>query len=71
MRRKENGTRGCPCKGKNMKCNENCRCGTRNKPFKNKVNMEKGISFIAIWLQNFNILSDFVSGRGDRCHTIY
>ena len=37
-----------------MKCDENCRCGTRNKPCKNKVNMEKSISFKAMWLQTFN-----------------
>ena len=37
VKRKTNGTRGCPCKGKNMYCSVACQCGTRDKPCKNKV----------------------------------
>ena len=34
---KENSNRGCPCKAQNVECSVDCRCGTRNKPCKNKV----------------------------------
>ena len=37
MKRKENGKRGCPCKGKNVVCSADCQCGTRSKPCQNKV----------------------------------
>lgn len=39
LRRKENSTRGCPCKGNNIECSEEYKCGTRKNPCKNRVNM--------------------------------
>lgn len=36
-KRKENSSRGCPCKGKNIECSVDCKCGNRNKPCKNRV----------------------------------
>ncbi|CAB4002905.1 Hypothetical predicted protein [Paramuricea clavata] len=40
-KRKENSSRGCPCKGKNLQCSVDCKCGTRNKPCKNKGDTEE------------------------------
>ena len=37
VKRKEKGTRGCPCKGRNTECLDKCTRGTRNKPCKNGV----------------------------------
>ncbi|CAB3983502.1 Hypothetical predicted protein [Paramuricea clavata] len=37
VKRRENGTPGCPCKGNNVECSEDCKCGTRNKPCKNRA----------------------------------
>ena len=36
-KRKGNSNRGCPCKGQNLLCGDNCNCGTREKPCKNRV----------------------------------
>ena len=38
-KRKENGSRGCPCKGRNVLCTDECNCGTNNKPCRNRVCM--------------------------------
>ncbi|CAB4036501.1 P2X purinoceptor 7-like, partial [Paramuricea clavata] len=40
VKRKENGTRGCRCKGRNVECSDKCRCGTRDKPCKNRAMTE-------------------------------
>ena len=38
-KRKENSSRGCPCKGRNVLCTDECKCGTSNKPCRNRVCM--------------------------------
>ena len=35
---KENSSCGCPCKGRNMLCTDECKCGTSSKPCRNRVN---------------------------------
>ena len=38
-KRKENSSRGCLCKGRNVLCTDECQCGTNNKPCRNRVCM--------------------------------
>ena len=38
-KRKGNSSRGCPCKGRNVLCTDECKCGTSNKPCRNRVCM--------------------------------
>ncbi|KAJ7386016.1 hypothetical protein OS493_012349 [Desmophyllum pertusum] len=36
MKQKGSSNRGCPCKGRNMLCGEDCQCGTKDKLCKNR-----------------------------------
>ena len=55
VKKKGDGSRGCPCKGNNILCSESCRCGTHSKPCKNKVSHRN--RYIYIYLKStFNSL---------------
>jgi len=43
-KRKENSSRGCPCKGRNVLCTDECKCGTSNKPCRNRDSNEQSSS---------------------------
>ena len=67
LKKKPNSTRGCPCKGRDIVCSEECHCGTRAKPCQNKVKQSKlfyvyTFAYIAGFI--LNKLSDFGVGNG-------